>query len=126
MAVAANLCEEEKIVAGSAAVWYPTVFPDKCDGCEGLEKPQCIEFCPYGVFELRDGKALVVNPHKCVYGCIACERLCPKKAIAFPQRIAAMPKVPKDKGLLRKVKCRNCGRIFWTNRDTDLCFDCEK
>jgi len=112
-------------VASSAAVWYPTVFPDKCDGCEGLEQPECIQFCPYGVFELRDGKALVINPHKCVYGCIACERLCPRKAIAFPQRIAAMPKAPKDKGLLRKAKCRNCGKIFWTDRDVDLCFDCE-
>ncbi|KPV62121.1 MAG: NADH-plastoquinone oxidoreductase subunit [Candidatus Bathyarchaeota archaeon BA1] len=92
-------------MASSATVWYPTVFPDRCDGCEGLEKPHCIEFCPYGVFELRDVKALVVYPHKCVYGCIACERLCPKKAIAFPQRIATMPKIKSEnKGLLRKVK----------------------
>jgi len=112
------------IVTNSAAVWYPTVFPDKCNGCEDFEKPQCIEFCPYGVFELRDGKAVVINPHKCVYECIACERICPKKAIAFPQRIT-MPKAPEDKGLLRKIKCKNCGKIFWTNRDVDLCFDCE-
>ena len=112
-------------MASSAAVWYPTVFPDKCDGCEGLEQTECIEFCPYGVFELRDGKALMINPHKCVYGCIVYERLCLRKTIAFPQRIAAMPKAPKDKGLLRRVKCNNCGKIFWTNRDVDLCFDCE-
>lgn len=109
-----------------SAVWYPTVFPEKCDGCEGVEQSQCIEFCPHNVFDLRDDKALVVNPHKCVYGCIACERLCPRKAIAFPQRTAAAPKAIKDKGLLRKVKCRNCGKILWTNRDIDLCFDCEK
>lgn len=113
-------------MASSAAVWFPTVFPDKCDGCEGLKQPQCIEFCPYDVFELREGKALVVNPTKCVYGCIACERICPRKAIAFPQQIAATTKAPKEKGLLRKVKCRSCGKIFWTNREVDLCFDCEK
>ena len=109
-----------------SAVWYPTIFPDTCDGCEGLDQPECTHFCPYGVFELRNGKAFVVNPHKCVYGCIACERICPKKAIAFPQRIAAMLKAPKDKGLLQKAKCRNCGKIFWTNRNVNLCFDCEK
>ncbi|MCW4020330.1 MAG: hypothetical protein NWF14_03770 [Candidatus Bathyarchaeota archaeon] len=113
-------------MASSAAVWHPTVFPDRCDGCEGLQQPECIEFCPYGVFELRDGKALVVNPQKCVHGCVACERLCPRKAVAFPQRIAALPKALKDKGLVRKTKCTICGKIFWTNRDVDLCFDCEK
>jgi len=48
-------------MAKPAAVWYPTVFPDRCNGCEGLEKPQCIEFCPHGVFELKEGKAVVVN-----------------------------------------------------------------
>jgi NAD-dependent dihydropyrimidine dehydrogenase PreA subunit len=120
-----NAKKSEKLMAKSAAVWYPTVFPDKCNGCEGLEKPQCIEFCPHGVFELKDGKAVVVNPHKCVYGCIACERICPKKAIAFPQRIASMPKMPKDKGLLHKVVCKGCGKTFWTNRDVDVCMDCE-
>ena len=113
------------MVTSSAAVWYPTVFPDKCNGCEGLEKPKCIEFCPNGVFQLRNGKAVAINPHKCVYGCIACEQICPKKAIAFPQRITAMSRAPQDKGLLRKTKCKKCGKVFWTNRDADLCFDCE-
>ena len=27
---------------------------------------------------------------------------------------------------LRKVKCPACGFEYWTNRDTDLCIDCEK
>ena len=27
---------------------------------------------------------------------------------------------------LRKVKCPACGFDYWTNRDTDLCIDCEK
>ncbi len=27
---------------------------------------------------------------------------------------------------LRKVACPVCGLEYWTNRDTDLCIDCEK
>ena len=27
---------------------------------------------------------------------------------------------------LRKVKCPACGFSYWTNRDTDLCIECEK
>ena len=61
-----------------------------------------------------------------VYGCVSCESVCPKKAITFPQRISIVPKAkPKDKGLLHKVKCIKCGKVFWTNRDTNLCFECE-
>jgi len=38
----------------------------------------------------------------------------------------ALPKTKKeDKGLLHKVECGICGKVFWTNRDVDLCFDCE-
>lgn len=34
-------------------------------------------------------------------------------------------RVPR-KGDLRKVTCPGCGLIYWTNRQTDLCMDCEK
>ena len=113
-------------MAGQVGAWYPTVFPDKCNGCEGLETPRCVEFCPNDVFEIRNKKAVVARPQNCVYGCIACESVCPKKAITFPQRVSAVPRAKsKDKGLLRKVKCIKCGKIFWTNRDTNVCFDCE-
>lgn len=27
---------------------------------------------------------------------------------------------------LRKVTCPGCGLVYWTNRTTDLCIDCEK
>jgi len=27
---------------------------------------------------------------------------------------------------LRKVKCPVCGLIYWTNREADLCIQCEK
>jgi len=71
-------------------------------------------------------RLLFANPQNCVYGCIACEHVCPRKAIVFPQRVTLRQRVQRDKGLLRKVKCGNCGKIFWTNEDTDLCFKCRK
>lgn len=108
------------------AVWYPTIFSDKCNGCRGFDKPKCIEFCLHDVFGMLDGKAVVINPQNCVYGCIACEHVCPRKAIAFPQRITIRQVAQRDKGLLRRAKCGGCGKIFWTNEDTDLCFDCRK
>lgn len=33
--------------------------------------------------------------------------------------------VDKDTSL-REIRCKNCGKIFKTNRDVDYCFDCEK
>jgi hypothetical protein len=27
---------------------------------------------------------------------------------------------------LRKVTCPGCGIVYWTNRPTDLCLECEK
>jgi len=36
------------------------------------------------------------------------------------------PKSPPKMGGLRKVTCPACGMVYWTNRATDLCMDCEK
>jgi hypothetical protein len=33
---------------------------------------------------------------------------------------------PKKRGSLRKVGCPSCGKEYWTNRQGDLCLDCEK
>ena len=30
------------------------------------------------------------------------------------------------KSSLRKVTCPGCGLVYWTNRDSDLCMECEK
>ncbi|MEM2385026.1 MAG: hypothetical protein QXL74_07040, partial [Candidatus Bathyarchaeia archaeon] len=60
------------------APWYPTIFPEKCDGCLRFGEPRCIKFCPHGVYSFIDGKAVVVNPQNCIYGCVACESVCPK------------------------------------------------
>ena len=42
----------------------------------------------------------------------------------LPPELRPKP-VHRDFGL-RRVKCPNCGFIYWTNRKTDLCTDCEK
>ncbi len=33
---------------------------------------------------------------------------------------------PRKKSILRKVTCPGCGLVYWTNRETDLCMECEK
>ena len=33
---------------------------------------------------------------------------------------------PKKKSSLRKVTCPGCGLVYWTNRKTDVCMECEK
>ncbi|MEM2569440.1 MAG: hypothetical protein QXT67_05830 [Candidatus Bathyarchaeia archaeon] len=108
------------------AVWYPTVFPDKCDGCAGFDAPKCIRFCPHNVYGVLNGKAVVVNPQNCIYSCIACEHVCPRKAIVFPMRMSIKQAAQKDKGLLKRVKCIRCGKIFCTNEEIVLCFNCRK
>lgn len=30
------------------------------------------------------------------------------------------------KSSLKQINCKNCGKLFKTNRDTDLCMDCQK
>jgi len=108
-------------------IWYPTILPERCDGCNRFRTPKCVDYCPHSVFELRDGKAVVSNPQNCVYGCVACESVCPRKAIVFPQYRAITSTIKcRDKDLLHKVKCRICGKVFWTNRDVNLCFECEE
>lgn len=32
----------------------------------------------------------------------------------------------KRKPLVKQVTCKKCGKVFKTNRNTQLCFDCEK
>jgi len=48
---------------------------DKCDG-DGT----CVDVCPVEVFEIKDGKAVVVNLDECLV-CMACEVQCPNAAI---------------------------------------------
>lgn len=50
----------------------------------------------------------------------------PQKAISFPKLdFASTPINSENKDLLRKTTCVKCGKVFWTNRSVDLCFECE-
>ncbi|MGQ9781840.1 MAG: ATP-binding protein [Nitrososphaeria archaeon] len=51
----------------------------KCSG-EGT----CVEVCPVGVYEIRDGKSLTVNSDACI-ACRACEVQCPNRAIKIEE-----------------------------------------
>lgn len=49
---------------------------EKCTGC-GM----CTKVCPHGVFELKDGKAQIINKDRCME-CGACSRNCPFSALS--------------------------------------------
>lgn len=57
----------------------PVVDTEKCTGCG-----TCVESCPVGVLELKDGKAYPANPDACI-GCRACESVCPEGAITVEE-----------------------------------------
>jgi 2-oxoglutarate ferredoxin oxidoreductase subunit delta len=56
------------------------VFPEWCKGC-GI----CVAFCPTGVLEMKDQKAVVAHADKCVR-CYLCVRRCPDFAIGIEDR----------------------------------------
>jgi len=48
---------------------------DKCTGCG-----TCVDVCPVGVFEVKDGKSAPVKADECLV-CRVCETECPENAI---------------------------------------------
>jgi NAD-dependent dihydropyrimidine dehydrogenase PreA subunit len=47
----------------------------KCTGCS-----TCVDTCPVGVYEIKDGKCVAIKPEECLV-CRACEAQCPESAI---------------------------------------------
>ena len=61
--------------------WYPVIDYSRCDNC--LE---CLNFCLFGVFGIDEsGTIFAEEPDACRPGCPACARVCPSRAIMFPE-----------------------------------------
>jgi NAD-dependent dihydropyrimidine dehydrogenase PreA subunit len=104
-------------------MWFPNIVGECKPNCG-----KCVDFCPKGVFELRDGQAVVVNPLNCIYLCNNCEIICPAKIIKFPPKsgFEVSASASKKEDSFIRVKCAGCGKIFLTDiKDKKYCFDCE-
>ena len=58
--------------------WYPVISYENCTECGA-----CFNKCSHGVFKLKDGCPVVVNPEGCVQGCHGCGNLCTVGAIEY-------------------------------------------
>jgi len=59
---------------------YPVVDVNKCEGCE-----ECVNNCPVGVFQMKDGKSNPYQADSCE-GCETCISVCPTGAVTLVER----------------------------------------
>jgi hypothetical protein len=106
-------------------------FSDICDGCAKTGKPRWVEFCPNGVFLFQDGNALVAYPTKCGNGCstLAAQRVylfAIKRQLAFHRKFRERANGERRQRFASKDHLQSMRKQYWINRETDVCFDCEK
>ena len=75
--------------------WHPAIDRDRCSNCEG--DPQCMKFCPHGVYALKGAppKLVVKEPNNCVVFCRSCLKMCPNDAIGFRQKSEVLAIIQK-------------------------------
>lgn len=78
--------------------WLPIIDYEKCDLCDG--DPQCLKFCPHGVFEVdgKQKKLVVENPDNCVVFCRSCRKVCAPDALNFPSKPKVLKIIKKKRG----------------------------
>jgi NAD-dependent dihydropyrimidine dehydrogenase PreA subunit len=96
--------------------WYPVIDYSRCTNCM-----ECIDFCLFGVYGIDAAETILVEqPDNCRKGCPACSRVCPEKAIIFPQhKTAAIAGGPVD-GVALKL---DLSKIFGAPKDGKSAFD---
>ena len=72
-----------------------TVDQEKCKGCE-----ECVEVCTVQVFEMQDGKSILMNEKVCI-GCQSCVEVCKEEAITVVELQAEISEITRS--LLRDI-----------------------
>lgn len=58
--------------------WFPLIDEDKCIGCLA-----CYNKCKHSVYDVENGRPVVVYREGCIDGCHGCGNLCPEGAIIY-------------------------------------------
>ncbi len=88
-----------------------SVSVEDCIGCGA-----CVKACVGGVvtIEDREGRRYITFPRGCEESCVACEDVCPTKAISFHEERATGDS-PIEL-VFSLVRCERCGAPFTTER----------
>jgi NAD-dependent dihydropyrimidine dehydrogenase PreA subunit len=76
------------------------IVDSRCTGCE-----TCVNNCPAGVYEIKDGKSVPVRVEDCIL-CRTCESQCPEGAIQVIEVVIEPAKLepPKVEAAKKKTK----------------------